>query len=55
VAITKGVNGRDLIAALLEMTGKEYCENVTAVTITARVGSVVIVNVEMVAEEVKDK
>lgn len=51
MATKSGINGKDLIEALLELTGKEYCRKVKSVTVKATVDDAVIVTVEMQAEE----
>ena len=51
MAVKAGINGKDLIEALMLLTGKEYCELVTGITVTADVNDAVKVEVRMLAQE----
>lgn len=51
MAIIKGIAANDLIKELLELTGKQYSNLVTGVTVIANIDNAVTVEVRMIAEE----
>jgi hypothetical protein len=49
MSTSQTVSGKELIKALLELTGTSYCKQVKGVTVRAYVGEPATITVEMIA------
>ena len=55
MAIKTAINGKDLIEALMVLTGKDYCRLIPGITVIADIDDAVKVEVRMLAEQPKNK